>query len=232
MQSRKRSWMREEVILALDLYLREEIGTAASRRALSEALRAWPIERDLADGDQAFRGEQSVRNKLYNLQYLATGGERGREKGGAVTEAVWHEFGEDHVAVVAAAAEIVRAFEDLSTEGRAEPDSYEYEADESGIVTRTHRHRERDRRLVAAKRNQVLEETGALACEACGWDAEALHGVPSIVECHHLRAVSDLEPGERTRLADVRLVCPNCHRLIHARRPWLTWAELVGLLQH
>jgi predicted HNH restriction endonuclease len=43
--------------------------------------------------------------------------------------------------------------------------------------------------------------------------------------------VSELEPGRATRLADVRLLCPNCHRLVHSRRPWLTWEELLGRVQ-
>jgi hypothetical protein len=37
--------------------------------------------------------------------------------------------------------------------------------------------------------------------------------------------------GQKTRLADLALLCANCHRMIHARRPWLTLDELRGLLR-
>jgi 5-methylcytosine-specific restriction protein A len=230
MQSRKRSWTREEVLLALDLYLDEKLGTAASRRALSDVLRAWPIERYLAD-DPAFRGEQSVRNKLYNLQYLDTDGAQGREKGGSVTAAVWEQFGRDRAAVATAAAAVRKAFAEFPGEGTGVRDDIEYEADESGIVMRVHRHRERDRRLVTARRQHVLDETGALACEACAWDSDALYGLSGLVECHHLKPVSELVLGETTSVADLRLLCPNCHRLIHARRPWRSWDELLALVR-
>jgi 5-methylcytosine-specific restriction protein A len=66
--------------------------------------------------------------------------------------------------------------------------------------------------------------------EACTFDSEEAWGVEGIVDCHHLKAVSDLAPGETTKLADVRLLCPNCHRLVHHRRPWLTWDELIELV--
>src|ERR1019366_2558371 len=50
-RSRKSAWLRDELILALDLYRREgrnPSGTAV--REISESLRMIPIERDLAEG--------------------------------------------------------------------------------------------------------------------------------------------------------------------------------------
>ena len=41
----------------------------------------------------------------------------------------------------------------------------------------------------------------------------------------------ELLQGERTRVRDLRLVCPNCHRLVHSKRPWLTWSELLARVQ-
>lgn len=34
----------------------------------------------------------------------------------------------------------------------------------------------------------------------------------------------------RVVLDDLALVCANCHRMIHASRPWLTMDELRGTL--
>ncbi len=51
------------------------------------------------------------------------------------------------------------------------------------------------------------------------------------MEAHHTRPVHEINPGQVTRLADLALVCANCHRMIHARRPWLTMPELRALLQ-
>jgi|GEM_PF-3609270 len=228
MPGRNRSWTHDEVVLALQLYLREGVVSLERARPLSEELRAWPIEGHFA-ANPSFRNEQSVRSKLYNLQWLETNGARGRAKAGAQTEAVWREFGADLDRVDAAAVEIREALATVHRSGGVAED--EYETDESGIRLVAHRRRERDADVPRRKRAQVKRLTGALACEACGFDSDAAWGVEGIVECHHLIPVSELEPGETTKLADVRLLCPNCHRLVHSRSRWLTWEELLACVR-
>ena len=229
MKPRKIAWMPDEVILALDVYLnRDTIGNRDDWDALSTELRALPVQQHFA-ADPRFRNWQAVRNKLYNLQYLDTDGAQGRENVGAPTQAVWDEFGTDDERVAAAAAAVRQAYEDVKQQGDEELED-DYEADESAVVMAAHRRRERDPRLGRKKRESVKNRTGSLACEACTFDSDKAWGVEGIVECHHLKAVSELEPGEKTKLADVRLLCPNCHRLIHHRRPWLTWDELIELV--
>jgi hypothetical protein len=44
-------------------------------------------------------------------------------------------------------------------------------------------------------------------------------------------STSELDYGMRTKLADVVLVCSNCHRMLHRRRPWLGIEGLKALLQ-
>jgi predicted HNH restriction endonuclease len=39
-----------------------------------------------------------------------------------------------------------------------------------------------------------------------------------------------LRAGSKTRAADIALVCSNCHRMLHRRRPWLTMSDLKTLL--
>lgn len=189
-----------------------------------------PIEQHLAT-DPSFRNTQSVRSKLYNLQWLDTDGVRGRPNAGAQTVAVWEHYADDMSRVEAEAREIRRALADAEQHESSGADDDDYEVDESAIKIVAHRRRERDQGLVHRKRRQVLRRTGALACEACGFDSKAKWGVEGIIECHHLLPVSELEPGHKTRLADVRLLCPNCHRLVHSRRPWLEWAELLNTVR-
>jgi hypothetical protein len=35
----------------------------------------------------------------------------------------------------------------------------------------------------------------------------------------------------KTRAAALRLLCANCHRVVHAKRPWLTFEELTDVLR-
>jgi 5-methylcytosine-specific restriction protein A len=43
--------------------------------------------------------------------------------------------------------------------------------------------------------------------------------------------VETLGDGMATKLSDLALLCANCHRMIHARRPWLSMDELRAYLR-
>jgi predicted HNH restriction endonuclease len=49
-------------------------------------------------------------------------------------------------------------------------------------------------------------------------------------ECHHLVPISRLEPGHRTRLEDLAIVCSNCHRMLHKSRPMMGVSQLKELV--
>ncbi len=95
-----------------------------------------------------------------------------------------------------------------------EPD---FEASEGRLLTRIHRARERNQGLVRRKKQQVLRETGALRCEACGFDFAQAYGAlgEGFAECHHLIPLAKLRPRSRTQLKDLAILCANCHRMIH-----------------
>ena len=81
---------------------------------------------------------------------------------------------------------------------------------------------------VQAKKMVVLKHTGRLACEICGFTFGAAYGPRGVdfIECHHVTPLSEIEIGRKTRFDDLALVCANCHRMIHAKRPWLTIEQL------
>ncbi len=71
---------------------------------------------------------------------------------------------------------------------------------------------ERDRRLArkAMKRNRRRHD-GWIRCEACGFEDKER----SMFDAHHL---SPLAAGEReTRVCDLAVLCPTCHRWAHAK---------------
>jgi 5-methylcytosine-specific restriction protein A len=98
------------------------------------------------------------------------------------------------------------------------------EAEEGRILTRLHRSRERSHELVARKKASTLKVHGRLQCEACSVDFETQYGLrgSGFIEAHHTKPLHALSPRDKTRLEDWVLLCSNCHRMIHARRPWLT----------
>lgn len=91
-----------------------------------------------------------------------------------------------------------------------------------------HLRRERSPQLAQRKRAAVVAATGALACEACGFDFAAVYGElgAGFCEIHHRLALADGPEGIETRLDDLAVLCSNCHRVIHRTRPMLTPAQL------
>jgi predicted HNH restriction endonuclease len=94
---------------------------------------------------------------------------------------------------------------------------------------RTHLQRERDPRLVSAKKCQVRRDTGRLACEACDFDFADAFGpdLADFCEVHHLQPLAESEGDVATDLSDLAVLCANCHRAIHRLGPKMpTIAEL------
>jgi len=101
---------------------------------------------------------------------------------------------------------------------------------EGKLLIRRHVARERDPRLRRRKIVAVLSHGGSLACEACGFDFEETYGERGHgYMCHHVIPLHVTGPGT-TRLSDLALLCANCHRITHARPPWLTPQELRSLV--
>jgi 5-methylcytosine-specific restriction protein A len=76
-----------------------------------------------------------------------------------------------------------------------------------------------------------MKKHGKLACEICAFNFAICYGDRGngFIECHHTKPVETLTAGDKTNLDDLALVCANCHRMIHRRRPWLSVAELRAL---
>jgi 5-methylcytosine-specific restriction protein A len=50
------------------------------------------------------------------------------------------------------------------------------------------------------------------------------------IECHHLLPLAELARERLSRLADLALVCSNCHRMVHRKRPRLSLDRLASLV--
>ena len=104
---------------------------------------------------------------------------------------------------------------------------------EGKIVERIHKSRERNLKVIAiAKRNFKLLH-GHLFCQVCGFDFEKKYGKTGtdFIEAHHTIAVSTMAENHQTSPDDIALLCANCHRVVHKKRPWLTMKKLNSLLK-
>lgn len=110
----------------------------------------------------------------------------------------------------------------------------EMEIVEGRRLLKLHRVRERKRQLVSRKKKVVLEAIGRLSCEACEFDFAKSYGKlgAGFAECHHRLPLAEFVEESPTRLADLAIVCANCHRMLHRSQPMLSVEDLRSLVLH
>ena len=229
-----RGWSRDELILGLDLYLREGVSPKReSAEELSQFLRGRSSEEDVAD--PRFRGLGSVSYKLGNFAAIDPNNDsKGASHIGAGDLQVWEEFGHDPDLTRRTALSIREHTSMTSKPAAREAEISDVdEAQEGAVLTVAHRRRERNKAIVDKKKQTTLDEVGCLKCEVCDFDFGQFYGSvgDGFIECHHLIPLSRLEAGTRTKLDDLVLVCSNCHRMLHRGRRWLTVDELRQQIQ-
>lgn len=104
---------------------------------------------------------------------------------------------------------------------------------EGKIVERKHKARERNSQVIYNAKSNFKKKHGKLFCEICNFDFENKYGElgKDFIEAHHTIAVSDMEAGHLTKPNDIAMLCSNCHKMIHKRRPWLTMDNLKAILK-
>lgn len=104
---------------------------------------------------------------------------------------------------------------------------------EGKIVERKHIARERNSELIENAKRIFNEKHGKLYCQICNFDFEAKYGElgKDYIEAHHTIPVSEMEEGHKTTIDEIVLVCSNCHKMLHRKRPWLNADEIKKILK-
>lgn len=239
-RARNPNWMRDELILALDLYFDHPGAdqTHPEVRALSALLNQFWAQAGGATS-ATLRNPSGVSMKLSNFQRLdptfQSRGNKGLANGAQRDVEIWDEFSGDRARLGAVARAIKSALAQspgLVTLADDEGPEAEAEAAEGAVLTRLHHYRERDRGLVKKRKALALKRHGRLACEACDFEFGIAYGPrgDAYIEAHHTRPLETLDPSQPTKVSDLALLCANCHRMVHAKRPWLSLAELKALI--
>lgn len=239
--SKNPPWTRDELILALELYLAGGASppskTTVEVLALSNLLGKMGRALGLTEA-ATYRNANGVYMKMMNFRRFdpayTTDGKVGLARGNKDEEFVWKEFAGDKVRLskVAAAIRIAveRHVDDAQLQGVEEPEIEE--AEEGRVLTRLHRVRERNRKLVAACKATALKRFGRLECAACTFDFAKTYGQSGkgLIEVHHTKPVHTLAEGDKTNINDLALLCANCHRVVHSSRRWLSVEEVRALV--
>lgn len=228
-------WSRDELIVTLDFYLRYSPHIPSKKSdeitALSNLLNQLQNRLGGVVPDK-FRNVNGVYMKLMNFrrfdpEYTGVGLQRGNKD----EEVVWNLFA-SQPGKLKQTAEAIRNLVSSESFISSEDIADDEEGEEGRILTRTHRYRERNAKIVGQKKKHFLKENGSLFCEVCGFDFANVYGQhgDGFIECHHTKPVSGLTAGERTKMSELAVVCSNCHRMIHRKRPWLSLESLKVLL--
>ena len=120
--------------------------------------------------------------------------------------------------------EIIKRFKDLDEEEVFPEGKEKYSV---------HKSKERNQKLVAIKKQKALLVNSNLPCEICKFSFKEQYGElgDKFIEAHHIFPISELTEATETKLEDLILVCSNCHKMMHRRRPWLVKEEIERLLK-
>lgn len=233
--ARNPDWTRDELILALDLYFTNPANPPGKASEAVATLSGILNKMHRIAGGTAsvtFRNVHGVYMKMMNIRAIdptfTAQGKVGMKAGGSLEKDVWAEY-DGRRDVLAEDAKAIRDAVTLANEMVIAklPTADDYEGEEGGILVRLHKRHERDPKLVAAKRKAAIL-AGSLACEVCAFDFQAAYGEIGVgyIEVHHKKPVHSLNPGSKTKMSDLALLCANCHRMVHRRRTILSIMEL------
>jgi len=233
-------WTRDELILACDLVwtnswheLRAEYSQVVELSQLLQRHQAHPLDRRPA----TFRNPNSVGRKTTDIATRHPDYRGTPTRGNRLDREVLVEFmaapDEMHRQALALRAAILAGEADPSSvdDVPADLDLDDSSAHEGGLLERLHLRRERDRGIRDRAVKSHKRKHGRVACAACGFDFGAAYGTrgEDYIECHHKVPLSE-SGATTTKVADFVLLCSNCHRMIHRRRPWLSFDDLVELV--
>ena len=91
---------------------------------------------------------------------------------------------------------------------------------------------ERNHKAIQQAKENYLIQHGSV-CQICGFDFYATYGEVGLnyIEAHHTKPVSEMKEGDVTHVKDLAMVCANCHRMLHRRKPLLNPKDLKKLLK-
>lgn len=214
--------------MALDFYFKYH-GVPPSKTSvevaqLSEKIRSLS---NVEHMDDSFRNPNGCYMKLMNFRNFDSRFGSGFGNTSRADRVVWEMYAHDQNALSAAVIEMTMP--QLSGVGEPKPAYLE-----GGVAERFHKYRERNAKAVAEKKAQTLAEKGHLKCEACNFDYTEAYGErgDGFIECHHETPISASDFAREIKLSDLVLLCANCHRMVHRKKPWLSLVDLKSLVKN
>lgn len=93
----------------------------------------------------------------------------------------------------------------------------DFEVQEGEITEETRKVIKRCNVIIKKAKEKFIQEHGSLYCEVCGFDFSKIYGElgKNFIEGHHKNPLCERNGQGKTKVADIALVCSNCHRMLH-----------------
>ncbi|QDL35961.1 HNH endonuclease [Rhodoferax sediminis] len=90
---------------------------------------------------------------------------------------------------------------------------------------------ERNPKVVKLAKAQRWRDKKVFECDVCKFDFAKTYGErgAGYIEAHHTIPVHLMKPDHKTKIADIALVCSNCHRMLHTMRPLVDIPKLIAM---
>jgi 5-methylcytosine-specific restriction enzyme A len=231
-------WHRDEIILALDLYHTIEPKEMDNKNPkvieLSELLNRLPIHKERKE-NQKFRNPNGVDLKLGNFKAIDPEFDgKGMSSYSKRDKEVFFEFEEKKGELKSIANQIKNTVLNQEVNQQLyqiQDEEYDevHSVKEGRVIYKLHKLRERDNKINQKKKDIYFQQNGKLDCEVCGFDFYETYGElgKGFIEAHHRIPLSEIDGETKTKLKDLALVCPNCHRMLHKAIDALSVAELI-----
>ncbi|WP_018351635.1 HNH endonuclease [Longispora albida] len=238
-KTRNPDWTRDEVILATELVADNhwtQLAENDPRVIELSALLQSPAIHPLEGRSPTFRNPNGVVRKTADIATRHPSYKKKPTNGGSWEKLVIEAFIDDPDSMRAEAKAlkaILRSEETAEHPAVTDPDLDGHSAEEGQLLLRQHLRRERNPRLKVKKLAEARRKGQVIACEVCGFDFKQVYGDHGheYIECHHRTPLS-VTGQVTTKLADLALICSNCHRMIHRKADnWLTIDQLKDIVQ-
>jgi len=228
------NWTRPELALVVEALHEGSwswLRASGSKAQELSALLRNPLVYPEGPADPKFRSVNAIQRKGENLRTNRQGYKGQETHGGALDLEILADYETDPVTVLLEAVAARELFTGASTYLLPTTEDDEVAVNEGKLQMRQHLGRERSRGLRARKIKSVTDAGEPIICQVCNFDFADVYGSrgDGYIEVHHVRPLHDSGPV-LTTLADLALVCANCHRMIH-RTPWVSPSALKASIR-
>ncbi|MES2592193.1 MAG: hypothetical protein V4608_09935 [Bacteroidota bacterium] len=212
-------WIREELILALDLYFDLDQGQMHHGHPdvirVSNELIELNIHKTVPYPNK-FRSPGAISRRLGNFKTMDNGYRGGGLiNSGKLAKEIYKEFNQHRDKLRKEAALIKQLY--LKSKFNKEPLLISPKIyQKSDFLFQFHKNREMDPLVNKVKKEIVQANSKSLKCEVCGFNSVSFYGElgNDLMEIHYKKELKN-EPGlEPSSMDDFIIVCSNCHKVL------------------